>query len=174
MPIVSALVRFFRRLAKGRKGTGQEETAASPAASARVVLGQPAAAADEKAAASAKSTGQKTNLIQYKRSIQSLIAHYVPSGQTIEGTLEDLAEKWNPLYDARAKRDLVDDVNALVRDFIRPIRRSFLIQPPDLRRIHALAEQLAESKSLVKIKKREILKNYIELYMVRSLEVKSL
>ena len=89
-------------------------------------------------------------------------------------TLEELAEKWNPLYDTRAKKNLVEDVNALVRDFLRPIRRSFLIQPPDIKRIHALAEQLSTSKSLEKIKKREILKDYIELYMVRSLEVKSL
>ncbi|HVP17836.1 MAG TPA: hypothetical protein VMU36_02505 [Spirochaetia bacterium] len=174
MPIVSGLVRFFRRLARGRKSASSAGPAPSPAASARVVAGEPAAPAEEKTAGGVKSKGQKTNLIQYKRSIQSLIAHYVPSGKTIDATLAELAEKWNPLYDSGAKKNLVEDVNALVRDFIRPIRRSFLLQPPDIKRIHALAEQLSTSKSLAKIKKREILMNYIELYMVRSLEVKSL
>ena len=78
------------------------------------------------------------------------------------------------MYDSRAKKNLVEDVNALVRDFLRPVRRTFLVQPPDVKRIHALAEQLSTSKSLAKIKKRDVLKTYIELYMVRSLEVKSL
>ena len=45
---------------------------------------------------------------------------------------------------------------------------------PDLKRIHALAEQLSTSKSLAKIKKRDFLMRYIELYMVRCLQVKQL
>jgi hypothetical protein len=174
MPLVSLLVRFFRRLSRGRKKTATEQQAQPPAAGARVVLGVPAAGPEQKAAVAGKEKGQKTNLLQYKRSIQSLMSHFVPAGKTVDATLEELAEKWNPLYDSGAKKNLVEDVNALVRDFLRPIRRSFLIQPPDAKRIRALAEQLSTSKSLAKIKKREILKNYIELYMVRSLEVKSL
>ncbi len=174
MPVLSAVVRFIRRLLRGRKRAAPGEPSPSPAASAHVVLGEPAPAVAEKPAGGVQTKGQKTNLLRYKRSVQALLSHYVPSGKTVDATLEELAEKWNPLYDAHAKRNLVEDVNALVRDFIRPIKRSFLIQPPDVKRIHALAEQLSTSKSLAKIKKREILKNYIELYMVRSLVVKSL
>ena len=48
------------------------------------------------------------------------------------------------------------------------------MRPPDLKRIHALAEQLSASKSLAKIKKRDLLMRYIELYMVRCLQVKQL
>lgn len=174
MPLVSGIVRFFRRLGRGRKKTRADGQAPPPAVSARVVLGQPETAVEEKGAGGAKDKGQKTNLLQYKRSIQALISHYVPLGKSIDVTLEELAEKWNPLYDPRAKKNLVEDVNSLVRDFLRPVRRSFLVQPPDIKRIHALAEQLSTSKSLAKIKKREVLKNYIELYMVRSLEVKTI
>jgi len=174
MPIISGIVRFFRRLGKGRKRKEGAETAAPAAASARVVLGRPVPSSEPAPAPAAATTkGQKTNLLQYKRSIQALLSHYVPPGKNVDATLEELAEKWNPLYDTREKRNLVEDVNALVRDFLRPVRRSFLSRPPDVARIHALAEQLSESKSLAKIKKRDILRNYIELYMVRSLEVKS-
>ena len=174
MPLLSSIVRFFRRLGRRGKGEAADAHAPAPASNTRVMLGEPVLSVSEKAAGGAREKGQKTNLIQYKRSIQALISHYVPSGKTIDLTLEELAEKWNPLYDTRAKKNLVEDVNALVRDFLRPIRRSFLVQPPDVKRIHALAEQLSTSKSLEKIKKREILKNYIELYMIRSLEVKTL
>ncbi|HVO38844.1 MAG TPA: hypothetical protein VMV03_07425 [Spirochaetia bacterium] len=176
MPLISGIVRFLRRLGRRRKQREGEEAPAPAAASARVVLGRPAPSSEPAPAPAAAPTskGQKTNLIQYKRSIQALLSHYVPQGKNVDATLEELAEKWNPLYDTREKRNLVEDVNALVRDFLRPVRRSFLSRPPDVARIHALAEQLSESKSLAKIKKRDILRNYIELYMVRSLEVKSL
>ena len=97
----------------------------------------------------------------------------MPKGGTIDHTLGELAEKWNPLYDVAQKKNLVEDVNALVRDFLRPIRRSFLVRPPDLKRIHALAEQLSASKALAQIKKRDVLMRYIELYMIRCLQVKS-
>lgn len=63
----------------------------------------------------------------------------------------------------------MEDVNALVRDFLRPIRASFQRSPPDSKRIGALAEQLSASKSLAKIVKREPLKRYIELYILRCL-----
>ena len=106
--------------------------------------------------------------------MQSLVSQYVPRGKTIDATLEELAEKWNPLYASAQQHDLVEDVNALTRDFLRPIRRSFLVRPPDLKRIHSLAEQLSGSKSLAQIKKRDALMRYIELYMIRCLQVKQL
>jgi hypothetical protein len=113
----------------------------------------------------------KEDLVRYRKSVQLLISLNVPKGRSLDSLLEDLAEKWNPLFDTQQKRDLVEDVNALVRDYIRPIRRSFLVKPPDANRIHALAEQLSASKSLAKIKKREALVRYIELYMVKCLEI---
>jgi predicted transcriptional regulator len=106
------------------------------------------------------------------RSIQSLVSQYVPKGRTIDATLDELAEKWNPLFATEQKKNLVEDVNALVRDFLRPIRRSLFERPPDVKRIHSLAEQLSTSKSLAQIKKRDILTLYIELYMIRCLQIR--
>jgi len=102
------------------------------------------------------------------------MAQRVPENKTVDEVLRELAEKWNPLYEARRKQNLVEDVNALVRDFLRPIRRSLLSRPPDPKRIRALATQLCESQSLAGIKKRDILQQYVELYMLRCLQVKTL
>jgi hypothetical protein len=113
------------------------------------------------------SPQDKANLL--RRSVQSLVSQYVPEGKTIDATLGELAEKWNPLFATEPKKNLVEDVNALVRDFLRPIRRSFLERPPDVTRIQSLAEQLSANKSLAKIKKREVLMRYIELYIIRYL-----
>jgi|SRR5208282_5289254 len=113
----------------------------------------------------------KEDLLRYRKSVQLLVSQYVPKGQSLDLRLEDLAEKWNPLFDTQMKRNLVEDVNALVRDYIRPIKRSFFVKPPDTNRIHDLAEQLSASKSLAKIKKKETLVRYIELYAVKCLGV---
>jgi hypothetical protein len=171
MPVLSAILRIFRRMFGGRgrarDGDAESGSEAPVRQEAKIVARQVA----EDAAPKAQN---KENLLRYRRSVQSLIAQYVPKGGTIDGTLSELAEKWNPLYASAQKKNLVEDVNALVRDFLRPVRRSFLIRPPDLKRIHALAEQLSTSKSLAQIKKRDVLMRYIELYMVRCLQVKQI
>jgi hypothetical protein len=114
--------------------------------------------------------GQDDSL-RYRKHIQWLVSQYIPKGKSLDGVLEELAEQWNPLFGTQEKRELVEDVNALVRDYIRPLRRSFHTNPPDASRLHALAEQLAASKSLVKIKKKEALLRYIESYVVKCLSV---
>jgi hypothetical protein len=169
IPVIGAILRMLRRMFRGGRGAaGAEEDEAG-----RGAAGEETAKVIEPAGAGAGGA-DKAAQVRYRRGVQSLIAAYVPAGSTIDATLAELAERWNPLFDPVKKKNLVDDVNALVRDFLRPVRRSFLVRPPDRRRIHALAEQLSTSKSLSQIKKRDPLLLYIELYMVRSLQVKQL
>jgi hypothetical protein len=113
---------------------------------------------------------QDKNFLLYRKAIQSLIAQSVPSGKSLDAMLEELAERWNPLFDTQGKRNLVEDVNALVRDYIRPLRHSFQMKPPDINRLHALAEQLSASKGLMKITKKDSLIRYLELFMLKSLD----
>ncbi|HET6451094.1 MAG TPA: hypothetical protein VFI08_07265 [Spirochaetia bacterium] len=171
VPILSGIIRLFRRMFTGR-GRREEEDEPGAGTAARPEARIVARSAAE--AAAPPPAGAKDNLLRYKRSVQSLVSQYVPKGSTIDATLAELAEKWNPLFAAAQKKNLVEDVNALVRDFIRPIRKSFLVRPPDLKRIHSLAEQLSVSKALAQIKKRDPLLRYIELYMIRCLQVKQL
>ncbi len=154
-----------------RRAEEAEEARATAAAGSAPAAPVEAA---EKPAGDPKKAQSREDLLRYRRSVQSLISQYVPKGNTIDGTLADLADKWNPLYAPDQKKNLVEDVNSLVRDFLRPIRRSFIVRPPDLKRIHALAEQLSVSKSLAQIKKRDPLLRYLELYMVRCLQVKQI
>ena len=178
MPVISGILRLFRRIFRGRRKEEaprqQQGAAATGAAAEDREEPRAGGGAERSAEDKQKTAAERENLLRFRRSVQSLVSTYVPKGATIDGTLAELAEKWNPLYDAAQKKNLVEDVNALVRDFLRPIRRSFVVRPPDLKRIRDLAEQLSVSKSLSQIKKRDILKRYIELYMVRCLQVKSL
>ncbi|HET6486866.1 MAG TPA: hypothetical protein VFH83_10630 [Spirochaetia bacterium] len=199
MPILGALVRFFRRLGSGRDG---EAASAAQGREAPQLVDHPVGAGAPRGGGAAGAEGvggsgsaavgvgavgghagarpqqvsatRRAALIQHQSQVRSLMAQRVPENKTVDEVLRELAEKWNPLYEARRKQNLVEDVNALVRDFLRPIRRSLLSRPPDPKRIRALATQLCESQSLAGIKKRDILQQYVELYMLRCLQVKTL
>ena len=174
VPVLSPLLRLIRLMFAGRGRSAQEAEEAQVQAASGGSTTPVEETAGQGAEVDTRMTENRENLLRYKRGVQSLIAQYVPRGSTIDSTLSDLAEKWNPLYAAAQKKNLIDDVNALVRDYLRPIRRSFIVRPPDLKRIQSLADQLSTSKSLAQIKKRDPLLRYIELYMIRCLQVKQL
>jgi hypothetical protein len=66
----------------------------------------------------------------------------------------------------------VEDVNALARDFLRSLRKGFLVAPPSLERLRELAKQLAGSRNLEQIRKKEPLERYLELYFIKILDLK--
>ncbi len=88
---------------------------------------------------------------------------------SLDESMDELIERWNPLFDPQAKANLVEDVNSLVRDFLRKLKRGFLVKPPDAPRIRNMAESLAANHAFDQIKKREALQRYIELYMIKVL-----
>jgi hypothetical protein len=172
MPILRQIVALFRMIFSLRRkprvtAAVQEEKPAPPP---RLEPEEAPQAPQRPAAARAVEANERETLNRYRRSLQILRDRYVPLGKNIDAALDELAEKWNPLYAEAQKKDLVEDVNALVRDFLRPVKRTLMAVPPDIKRIQALAEQLSGSKSLSQIKKKEPLKRYLELFMIKCLE----
>jgi hypothetical protein len=108
-------------------------------------------------------------LAAYRKAVSSLKEQFVGSDRTIADNLNQLIEKWNPLYDPQARKNLVEDVNAMVRDYLRNIRRTFRITPPNAARIRSLAEKLAANKSFDRIKRKDYFTRYIEIYMIKLL-----
>lgn len=104
-----------------------------------------------------------------KRAARKLQEEYVPPGGNVDTTLEELAERWNPLLDPVAQQNLVEDVNSLVRDFIRKRKTVFRSSPPTRGRVQQMAAQLAQNSALAEIKRKEPLRRYLELYMLRIL-----
>lgn len=108
-------------------------------------------------------------IVEYKKAIYQLKVQFIGKDTSLDSALADYSEKWNPLYDPGAKANLVEDVNALVRDYLRSLKRGFIKAPPDAARIENLAKTLSDNQALAKIKKKELLRKYIELYMVKYL-----
>ena len=163
-PVIRGIARFLRMLFRGR-----DEAREGAARLAQSEDRKRAAAVSLPGPISARAAGERLALQRYQKSLRALISSFVPPETKVEAALADLAEKWNPLLEPASKESLVRDVNALVQDFVRPIRRDFMAHPPDLARITSLAEELSASRSLAGIRNREPLVQYIRLYMARTL-----
>jgi hypothetical protein len=164
IPVLNVIVRLLRRL------FGAAKTARERGEAARTIGG-----ADRARTARAEGTGReaatdaktpspmaKESLASYRKAIAGLKERVVPAGKSLPAALDDLAEKWNPLYAESPKANLVEDVNALARDFLRSLRRGFLVSPPSRERLAELAKQLASHENL----------DYLEIYFVKILDLK--
>ena len=105
----------------------------------------------------------------YRQKINRLMETFVEEGKNLDMSLQELAEAWNPLYDPKAKANLVEDVNSLTRDYLKNLRRGFLISPPDAERIRNMACLLGENKGFARIKDQDLLIRYLELYIIKCL-----
>jgi len=108
-------------------------------------------------------------LAAFRKALQELKLELVGPERTIPESLQELVEKWNPLYDPGARTNLVEDVNAMIRDFLRNLRRGLRASPPDAARIRALAQQVSENKAFERIKRKDLFVRYIEIYMLKLL-----
>ncbi|MCF7915022.1 MAG: hypothetical protein K9L66_07650 [Spirochaetaceae bacterium] len=110
-----------------------------------------------------------SNQVAFKKALYELKRSYIGTKGNIDQSLDELIEEWNPLVEGKAKKDLVEDVNSAVRDFLRRIKRSLMVTPPDEQRIHNLSKQIAEYEAFKRIKRKEPFRRYIELYMIKLL-----
>jgi hypothetical protein len=121
---------------------------------------------EESTVTSPVSTAQ---LAAYRKAVQELKLHFVGAQKTVPERLGELALRWNPLYDSQARTELVEDVNSMIRDFLRGLRRGLRLKPPDTERIQSLAEQLSQNKAFDRIKRKDLFCQYIEVYLIKLL-----
>lgn len=164
---IATIVYFLMRLVRGSPEAGETESQGDEeyeAASAEL--------ADRRTdrPVTGRHARQADNRQQYRQAIRSLRDFYVGTSGPLDDTLEELAEKWNPLFDADARVHLVEDVDSFVRDYLKKFKRGFLDHPPDADRIRKLAEELSRSPSFLRIRRRETFRRYLELAMVKALE----
>lgn len=111
----------------------------------------------------------KAQLVVYRETINSLKNHFVGEHKSLDVSVKELAEKWNPLYDPQARKNLGEDVNSMVRDFVRGLKRRLLAKPPDIESIRTMAERLSGNEAFAKIKKKELFRSYLEVYIIKLL-----
>ncbi len=174
-PLFKTLVNWLRSLFQGsgsraermapKEGAKPAEAAPKgPAAGKRAASGE-----KEEAGTTVTSPVSARQLAVYRNAVQNLKVQFVGTDKTVPERLGELAEKWNPLYDPKARTDLVEDVNAMIRDYLRSMRRGFRLKPPDAARLQALAGQISRNQAFDRIKRKDLFLRYLEVYMIKIL-----
>lgn len=91
----------------------------------------------------------------------------VPSSSTLDRELDSYENQWNNLLGEETHKNLTEDVNSLVRDYIRKVLRTMKSEGFTAERIQSLAESLVKTPALQKIKNHDALQMYIQLYMIK-------
>lgn len=94
----------------------------------------------------------------------------VPESSTLERELEACKNEWNKIIDKKLSNNLTEDVNSLIRDYLRKTLRTLRSSQFTADRIKNLAEILMKSPSLQKIKHPVELQAYIGLYIIKLLK----
>lgn len=153
IPILSWILKLFLRGAKKRSA----KKAAAPS---------PRLAADE--AASGRPVN--TRAAEFGQMARAAEQRMVPRGQTLDEYLWTLSSRWNTLLDPAAKANLTEDINSLVRDFLRTTLRSMRPSSFTPERIETMAATLADRPNLLRIRNHQALEEYIRLYIVKMLK----
>ena len=125
----------------------------------------------EKTAVSRGKTS-KERLLEYRAEVEKLKVHYVGDNGSLKEEADSLIDRWNPLMDGKARDNLLEDVNSMIRDYIRGLKKGFSVKPPDITRIRNIAEHLGENTAFDKIKKKDEFIRYIEIFIVQQLAKK--
>jgi hypothetical protein len=154
--IIRSIVAFFSRLGKKKK-KGRHET--------RKAKGIDFAEAE--ASAEAARNHDK----EFISSVRDMESELVSGARDINEYLRDLQSQWGRLLDVKAQQNLVDDVNALIRDNLRRSLRVWKKQRVSLVHLRDLAQGLIYGNpNLRGLANRDALMLYMQVYMVKLLK----
>ncbi|MBQ9495366.1 MAG: hypothetical protein IJR50_06990 [Treponema sp.] len=145
IPIVSQIIGFFRR--KPKKQQAQEEKTA-----------------DDMTKKSLRPVTKHDAIVQAAKTLES---HYVPENSTIDRELDSYEKQWNKLITKDAHAQLTEDVNALIRDYMRKVIRTISAQTFTVERVESLARSLVKNPNMQKITDQNALYMYVQLYILR-------
>lgn len=112
---------------------------------------------------SKKQANNRAELVQAAKTLESKL---VPEGSTLQRELEATAHEWNKIIDPMKADQALEDVNSLIRDYLRTVMRSIQGSTFTMARIENLADSLCKTQSLAGIKEKDRLHRYIKLYLV--------
>jgi len=80
----------------------------------------------------------------------------IPPGSNLDRELASYINQWNPLLDKQLRANLTEDVNSLIRDYMRRTIRTLKASNFTVERIQNLAAVLIKTSALQKIKDKEV------------------
>lgn len=118
-----------------------------------------------------QKTGTETSrAVDFALAARNAEKAMLPQGYTLDEYLLTLIEKWNRILEPVAKANLTEDINNLVRDYLRRILRTMKPSSLTPERLNTMASNLAGTSNLQRIRNIAALTEYIKLYMIRVLK----
>ena len=114
----------------------------------------------------------KSGKIGSKREVMAAAAlniskELIPEGSTIDRELDSYHDMWNKMLTSSVRRQLTDDVNALIRDYMRKVVKTISAATFNKERVQSLAETLVDTPNMQKIGEHDALLMYVQLYILR-------
>jgi hypothetical protein len=95
----------------------------------------------------------------------------IPQDITIDGYLSELENRWNRLINDRAKKELSEDVNSLIRDYLRRFLRTHKRLRMSRDSLSRMASDIVSGNStLTSLKSQDALHLYIKVYLLHLLQ----
>lgn len=110
---------------------------------------------------------RKTDL---KHAANKLAEQMIEPNSTLDRELASYENEWNTLIGKKLRDNLTEDVNSLVRDYLRKIIRTMQGSSFTKDRIENLTETLISSPGLKKIHNKDALSMYIQLYIIKIIQ----
>ena len=113
-----------------------------------------------------KQGSKKDRLAQAAKEISEGL---IPAGSSIDRELDSYRKQWNKMISKDANMQLTDDVNSLIRDYMRKVIKTISVQTFNQDRVQNLAETLVNTPNMQKIGEQDALLMYVQLYILRLL-----
>ena len=104
---------------------------------------------------------------ELRKNAKEVESRLVPESSSLEREIAAYENEWNQLLGKKNRQNLTEDVNSLVRDYLRKILRTLPASGFNKDRIESLADTLVKAPGLMKIQNHPALKMYCELYMIK-------
>ena len=111
-----------------------------------------------------KKTSSKSEII---KAISQVEKELIPEGSTIDEELSNYLQQWNKQITKQSREQLTEDVNSLIKDYIRTTARTLKSSSFNIQRINNLADTLIKTPALQKIREQASLKRYTQLYILK-------
>jgi len=154
LPFLSLIIGLFKRGA-ARKAKEKQSVRAS-------------SSADE--SKSPAKQGPSNRAMEFSEAARKAEHRLLPQGYKLEEYLQTLIGRWNNLLDPVAKANLTEDINSLVRDYLRGVLRTMKPSGFTADRLEMMSSNLSDTPNLLKIRNHKALQEYMKLYMVKMLK----
>lgn len=165
MPIISWIFSLFMKKSKSKTS----ESKSNESATLQYIQ-------DQKEAEEVKlqqknsedSYSQKGN---HKKELRNTAANleklYVPENSTLDKELKAYLREWNDRIGKENYENLTEDVNSLIRDYLRKVLRTLKSESFTQDRLESLATSLVDTGPMLKIKNHPSLQRYVVLYLIK-------